>query len=197
MLRRRILGDNKSFDDAISEQQLLPGPEEDALIDMIKVTAQINKPITHAQLKSQADYLCQQDRLAKQQAAVTLGVNWTTRFIKRHPEIKNSLCRQIDSACTQGVSVEAINTWFEQVGLITYPESTEEDADFYNFDETGFSIGTFGRSNVIIEACDKQAFREQSGRQEWATLIECICYDGTVLDPFASSPGNPFDTTTA
>lgn len=62
-------------------------------------------------------------------------------------------------------------------------------ANFYNFDETGFSISTFGRSDVIIEACDKQAFREQSGRQEWATLSECICSDGTVLDPLCILAG--------
>lgn len=59
MLRRRIMEDSKSFDDTISEPQWLLGPAKDALNDVVEVSAQLDKAITHAQSEFPAEYLCQ------------------------------------------------------------------------------------------------------------------------------------------
>ena len=47
----------------------------------------------------------------------------------------------------------------------------------------GFAIGTRGRGYVIVSSNQKQTYQAQPGRQEWVTVIECICADGTSIQP--------------
>ena len=53
----------------------------------------------------------------------------------------------------------------------------------FTTDETGFSIGSVQRGKVIINAQIRSQFQANPGWQEWVTAIECICTDGTVIDP--------------
>ena len=45
----------------------------------------------------------------------------------------------------------------------------------------GFSIGTHGSGYVIVSSSQKQVYRAEPGRQEWVTVIECICGDRTAI----------------
>ncbi|ELR07382.1 hypothetical protein GMDG_08397 [Pseudogymnoascus destructans 20631-21] len=49
-----------------------------------------------------------------------------------------------------------------------------QDADFYNFDETGFMMGVIC-GNMVVTSSDRKgrAKQLQSGNREWATAIEC------------------------
>ena len=44
-------------------------------------------------------------------------------------------------------------------------------------------MGTTGRSYVIVNSTTRKAYKSQPGRQEWITVIECICADGTSIAP--------------
>lgn len=50
-------------------------------------------------------------------------------------------------------------------------------------DESGFAIGEKEAGKVIINAEVRQKFQAKPGRQEWVTVVECICADGTVVPP--------------
>ena len=61
-------------------------------------------------------------------------------------------------------------------------------------DETGFSIGSTQAACVLIDARIRSKIQAQPGRQEWVTAIECICADGTVLDPLLIFRGEKLST---
>jgi len=50
-------------------------------------------------------------------------------------------------------------------------------------DETGFSIGEKEATRCIINAQIRQQFQAKPGRQEWVSVVECICADGSVIAP--------------
>jgi hypothetical protein len=44
-------------------------------------------------------------------------------------------------------------------------------------------LGTSGRSQVIINSNIRRNYKAEPGRQEWITVIECICADGSHIEP--------------
>ena len=60
-----------------------------------------------------------------------------------------------------------------------------QDADFYNFDETGFMMGIIC-SNMVVTRSDRRGRGKQlqPGNREWAIAIEYVSSDGFVLLPF-------------
>jgi hypothetical protein len=54
----------------------------------------------------------------------------------------------------------------------------------YNMDETGFAIGVVERSYVVVNKESKKRYRAQPGRQEWASVVECVSADGGSIPPF-------------
>src|SRR5579859_7944103 len=47
--------------------------------------------------------------------------------------------------------------------------------------ESGFSLGTINAAKVIINTQIGQQYQANPGRQEWLSVIECICIDGTSM----------------
>ena len=78
-------------------------------------------------------------------------------------------------------TVDAILWW-----LNTTRQTIEEDQvdpqNIYNMDESGFAIGSNLGACVIVNAQIRSQFQAQPGRQEWVTVVECICGDGSVLE---------------
>ena len=61
----------------------------------------------------------------------------------------------------------------------------------YNMDETGFSIGTVQNSYVVVDKASKMRYQAHPGRrQEWASVLECICADGGLIAPFIILKGD-------
>src|SRR5271170_2911375 len=50
-------------------------------------------------------------------------------------------------------------------------------------DESGFAIGEKEAGRCIINANIRQKFQAKPGRQEWVTVVECICADGSIIPP--------------
>jgi len=57
-----------------------------------------------------------------------------------------------------------------------------DDADFYNFDETGFMMGVIC-SSMVVTGTNREGRRKilQPDNREWATAIECISSNSFVL----------------
>lgn len=47
--------------------------------------------------------------------------------------------------------------------------------------EMGFSIGSTQADYIIVDDAVQLQFQAQSGRQEWITMLECICDDGSTI----------------
>ncbi|PQM43923.1 hypothetical protein VE01_10819 [Pseudogymnoascus verrucosus] len=81
-----------------------------------------------------------------------------------------------------GVTKQVLKGWFDAYkGLIT--EQKIENYNTYNMDETGFSIGTMQSTRIIVDSTLRTRFQAHPGRQEWVSAVECICMDGTAIEP--------------
>ncbi|APA08388.1 hypothetical protein sscle_03g031580 [Sclerotinia sclerotiorum 1980 UF-70] len=50
-------------------------------------------------------------------------------------------------------------------------------------DESGYSIGTMESTRIIIDSTLCTKHQAYPGRQEWISIVECICADGFILPP--------------
>ena len=55
--------------------------------------------------------------------------------------------------------------------------------NIYNMDENGFAIGEKKTGRYIININIRQQFQAKPGRQEWITVMECVCIDRNVIPP--------------
>jgi hypothetical protein len=114
----------------------------------------------------------------------TVGVNWTTTFVKRHPILSSRYSRRLNYERAKNEDPQLIQAWFDLVQK-TILQYGITPSDIYNFDETGFAMGLTATAKVITRAeyYGKRALL-QPGNREWVTVIECICSDGYALPPY-------------
>ncbi|PQM43531.1 hypothetical protein VC83_09658 [Pseudogymnoascus destructans] len=87
-----------------------------------------------------------------------------------------------------GVTKQVVQGWFDVYkDLITRLDIKEYNV--YNMDETGFSIGTMESTRIIIESTLRTHHQAHQGRQEWVSAVECICMDGTTINPLVIFKG--------
>ena len=119
----------------------------------------------------------------------SLGMNWVSRFLKRHPQLQTIPSRVIEASRIREASPNILNKWFTE-----YKRKIDElnvvPENIYNMDETGFNIGTMRSSNIIIDKDTRSKLQAAPGRQEWISVIEYISMDGTVIPPMIIFKGN-------
>lgn len=114
----------------------------------------------------------------------TVGVNWTTSFIKRHPNLSSRYSKRYNYERAKNEDPKVIQAWFDLVQK-TILQYGITPADIYNFDETGFAMGLTATAKVITRAeyYGRRALL-QPGNREWVTVIESISAAGYVLPPY-------------
>jgi hypothetical protein len=81
-----------------------------------------------------------------------------------------------------------LDAWFDAYRkVIQEHKITQENT--YNMDESGFSIGTMESTRIILDSTFRTKHQAHPGRQEWVSMIECICADGTILSPLGIFKG--------
>ena len=112
----------------------------------------------------------------------TLGQDWVPRFIFRHPHLTVAIGRRIESVRMDGATKEVLNAWFDAYQKVVQEcKITQENT--YNMDESGFSIGTMESTGIILDGTLHTKHHAHPGRQEWVSMVECICADGAILPP--------------
>jgi hypothetical protein len=117
-----------------------------------------------------------------------LGQDWVPRFVRRHPHLKIRQGRRIETQRMDGVTIPIVNSWFDAVKRVKEVYKIEEK-DIYNMDETGFSIGTLESTRIIVDSTLRTRHQAHPGRQEWVSIVECICTDGTAVEPLVIFKG--------
>jgi hypothetical protein len=87
-----------------------------------------------------------------------------------------------------GVTIPIVKAWFDAVKRVKEVYKIEEK-DIYNMDETGFSIGTLESTRIIVDSTLRTRHQAHPGRQEWVSIVECICTDGTSVEPLVIFKG--------
>jgi hypothetical protein len=111
-----------------------------------------------------------------------IGKDWVARFLRRHPELASVRPRSMDAVRIKDTSPERLQQWFNDLEKVV-AEFNIKPENFYNMDESGFAIGEKEAARCIINAKIRQQFQAKPGRQEWVSVVECICADGTGIPP--------------
>jgi hypothetical protein len=86
-----------------------------------------------------------------------------------------------------GATEPVLQTWFHVYKDIITQFNIQEK-DIYNMDEIGFSISTLKSTRIIVDSTYRTYHQAHSGRQEWVSIVECICADTSLLRPSLQYP---------
>jgi hypothetical protein len=81
----------------------------------------------------------------------TVGVNWTSSFVKRREELRSRFSRRYDYQRALNEDPKSIREWFKTVKRVV-DENGIQPEDIYNFDETGFAMGLISSQKVVTRA---------------------------------------------
>ncbi len=178
----------KPRNQAHEDEQILTAAEEKELAQWITHLTICSYPPKPHTIKEMAEAIRTRRTLGINDASITLvqyneiGEKWVTWFLEHHSELASIMPEQIDGARVNESSHEVFQKWFADVKSII-DEYDIQPCDIYNMDETSFSIGSIKVTCVIIDKMKNIRYSANPGRQEWVSVIECICMDGTSLPP--------------
>jgi hypothetical protein len=114
---------------------------------------------------------------------VTVGENWVTNYIKRHPNLSSRFSRSYNYDRAKCEDPKIIEEWFNCVQRTILQYGIDPD-DIYNFDETGFAMGLIATAKIVTRAeYYGRRVLLQPGNRAWVTTIECINASGWALPP--------------
>ena len=102
----------------------------------------------------------------------TLGRNYLTRFLHRHPELVSKLCSNVDKRRLKQSDPGVIQCHFTSIA----------EGNMYNMDEKRFRQGEFDRAKLICQRRER-GMTATDGTRELITVMEAISGDGAVLSP--------------
>ena len=193
---RRVKG-GSSRSEARQSQQKLSVVQENVLLKWIKQLTISGYSPGHQLLKELAEELrskrtynldCPSFDSLELPPQHLLGHEWVPRFIKRHPHLTVVIGRRIESVRMDGATRETCSTWFDAYQKAIQDYGIEKK-DEYNMDESGHSIGTMESTRIIIDSTLRTKHQAHPGRQEWISMVECICADGSILPPLGIFKG--------
>lgn len=112
------------------------------------------------------------------------ATRWAHNFVKRHTELTTRYNRKYDYQRAKCEDPNAIRAWF---GLVrnTVAKYGIQEADIYNFDETGFLMGVISTAMVVTSSERRgRAKSKQPGNREWVTAIQAVNATGWTVPPF-------------
>ena len=161
------------------QQQLLYPAEELALKQWIVRLQAWGWPARVEQVRFIAN-----DILRKKGNPATVGINWTQKYLARHPDLKTKYIPPLDKERALAHNPEIINGWFELYKKLK-AEFDVQDKDIYNMDKKGFIMGVIAKVKIMISKYEFGGkYITQYGNRDWVSLIECVSLDGRVLKPW-------------
>lgn len=129
------------------------------------------------------------DRIRTDRDASAIGPRWAENFVKHHPELTTRFRRRIDYQRVQFEDPDVINAWFRLVRNMIAKYGIQQ-ADIYNFDETGFLMGMLSSAKAITSSDRHSRPRtKQPGNWEFMMVIQGVCATGWALSPYVAMKG--------
>ena len=172
---------------AHESQQVLSSIQEEALCSWIEFYSAQGRPIGVSQIR-----LIAQDIVGTKKPPHR---DWVRRFLERHSELAVGKPSGLDPKRAQSFNEESVRHHFEELKekLIMLGIPVE---NIYNMDEKGCQRGGGRRAHLrkyFMSATRRAQYQVRSDNLELITIIECVCADGSNLQPGFVFPGvNPF-----
>lgn len=127
--------------------------------------------------------------------APLVGNHWPARWLERHPEFSIALSKPMESVRLVRYSRCELERFYNNFEALVRDYGIPSE-DMYNMDETGVRMGVAKRVKVIYSTGTLPLVTDQRNRES-CTVIECVCADGTVLDPMVITKGKRLSTNLA
>ncbi|KFY11349.1 hypothetical protein V491_07247 [Pseudogymnoascus sp. VKM F-3775] len=155
------------------------------------VTRRVNGGLSRTQARQQQQKLsyAEEKVLLKWIKDLTVsGYSPGHRLLKEVAEEILIIGRRIESVRMDGATKPVLEAWFDAYNKLVQKEKIKQE-NTYNMDESGFSIGTMESTHTIIDSSLRTKYQAHPGRQEWVSIVECICGDGTSISPLVIFKG--------
>jgi Tc5 transposase DNA-binding domain len=137
-----------------NHQQTLSPDQEERLVQWIMDLEQQGHAPTHHQVWEMALQIS-----IHSGGPSIIGVNWVSRFLRRHPALSTKIARRLDALRAKSINLEDLQAWYayfqEQVTKYNI-----QSADIWNMDETGTAIGSCNNGKVIGNASIKRTYKK-------------------------------------
>ncbi|RFU24894.1 hypothetical protein B7463_g11440, partial [Scytalidium lignicola] len=121
--------------------------EEESLVQWIISMGKRGMPPRPSQVHSMANSLI--SKRGEPTPPSLIGKNWIQRFLSRYAELTTKYIRKYSYQRAKCEDSKLIQQWFNQF-LEIKAQYGILDEDIYNFDETGFAIGTITTTKVTV-----------------------------------------------
>lgn len=185
-LVRRLNG-TASRRDTTPNRTQLTSIEEEMIVKYILDLASRGNPPRKSTVEEIASSILQA------QGKPPVGKNWVYRFLQRRPDLKTAWTRRIDYRRAKCEDPKLIREWFEVVKNTIAKYGIYQD-DIYNFDETGFQMGTIGQAKVVTGSEGQRPKQVEGHSQEWVTVIQAIGSSGYTVPPFIIFKGQLYNS---
>jgi hypothetical protein len=112
-----------------NEMNLSPA-EEDVLKSWTKAQGRRGFPLTHQTLRQYASVIAEKD----------VGVSWSKRFLKRHPDLKVKKTTPLAGSRASALNKTNVDGFYSLL-METINEFNISDENIYNMDEKGVQLG--------------------------------------------------------
>jgi len=172
----------------------LTDQEEDVLVQWVLDIDSRGYAPRVAELRRKANMLLAECVRGTDEPPLTVGMNWTTRFIRRRPELSAKYLRKYDYQRALCENPKTMGDWFRLVQNVKQKYGIL-DEDTYKFDETGFQMGVIATAKVVTGSERRSIpLKRQPGNREWVTVIETVAADGRSIDPLIIFAGKVHQT---
>lgn len=178
--------------------------EEDAIVDAMGVWAAQGLLLTADTLRLLLkDYIKGMDAARVEQAKSYFGPDaspgrrWFDLFVRRHPTLKPVKPSSLEASRSKAASPEAVAKTFGALSFLAEKLQINHARQVYNMDESMFDAkelleGAGGKVFVPggVERLDfvLPPVKDNGAK---ATVVACVCADGSALPPFVVVPGAP------
>jgi len=173
-----------------AKSDLVPGNrrlldvEEKAICRYLDRLDKLGLPAQRELLRGAADFILRANwtPASTDEKPPSVGQHWVGRFLERHPEYTLKRQKVPDLERKRAESYENLQNWFQLLQDAIAGFGIDSD-DIWNFDETGFRIGT-GRGQLVITKQQRQLYLGHPTNRESATAIEAVSAGGAHIPLF-------------
>ena len=184
-LYRRIAGTSAARNVAHEEQQRLTSAEEKALVKFCFDQDDRGFPARLDMIRDMAIHL-ERKRIGCQ--PTPLGKHWIPRFLKRQPALAIKLSSQLERQRAYANNPRVLQDYFGKLGRLIRRHGLKA-FQIFNMDEKGFLMGLAARAKVLCRRGRRNPRVTHDGGRQLVTVIETICGNGAVLNPFVINKG--------
>ncbi|KAJ2987774.1 hypothetical protein NUW54_g9326 [Trametes sanguinea] len=159
------------------EQQLLTPEEEEALCDWLD-------HISAEGLPADKDTVCEMVQAITGQSARP-NRKWVYRFLARHPQIRLGRPSGLAPERAQAFNRTNVADHFAKLKELIKRYKIPWN-HIYNMDEKGIQVGGHGRIRKIkyfVRRGRRTNYKIRSSSLELVTVVECVCADGSTIQP--------------